>query len=365
LVLLAISTQAKKEGKTEDDWHHDTDVDTFEHTDTAQIHTREDSVNPADIPLEEGEFLGSEYTTTDGIAGVETTNTDVKSGKTWDGKAYHSTTHRSLWKDSHIKVQKIRKIIHTKVPIQSVYTVVKAFSAEYGKPLSAIEFELFNAIAITEGNHFHMKYLVRQVKKDQLSNTLRRMMKIFSVPVGEGDIAAWEHEIAEKCSEDKHKTFPIETSSVEVHRQDKWLIRSEILMATCGHANNAGFQLFAWAAYKEGAYKVGQFSDANSQTVDGLVTRWLYTNMGNMVDCEKNVAEECTNEESSTLKEYSLSETAALHVSGDDKWQEHANGNPEGTFGSEASAGEPNKDLSNKPVWNSKVNKEESSSAKP
>lgn len=334
-------------GKTSDDWHHDTDIVTNETSSTEKNRIDND---PA-YQLQEGEeFVGSETTVTDGIAGIWRNTTENKL-EMKDGNLVNTTYTRRTWVDSHRKVQKVRKIIHTPVTIASVYEVVKAFSEEYGSPLSALEFELFNTIAITEGNHFHMKYLVRQVKRVDLPATLRKLIKIFSVPLCEDDIANWVYQIDQNCAADKFKVFPLDTTDAEVHRENKWLIRTEILMATCGQEKNAGFQLFAWAAYKEGAYRPGQYSVENSHTVDGLVTRWIYANMRSMIDCERDNPAQCDNEES-TLREFTLSRTQRLHAGEGDKWQEHADGANGSSLSASESTNEPNPALSDKAVWN-------------
>jgi len=353
LALLAVSALAneafaRKEGKTSDDWHAATDIKSTETTTSQQSRIDND---PA-YQLQEGEeFIGSETTVTDGIAGIWRNTTENKL-EMKDGDLVNTTYTRRTWVDSHRKIQKVRKIIHTPVTISSVYEVVKAFSEEYGSPLSALEFELFNTIAITEGNHFHMKYLVRQVKRVDLPATLRKLIKIFSVGLCEDDIAGWIYQIDQNCAADKFKVFPLDTSNVEVHRENKWLVRTEVLMATCGQEKNAGFQLFAWAAYKEGAYRPGQYSVENSHTVDGLVTRWLYANMRSMIDCERNNVAQCDNEETSTLREFTLSRTERIHAAQDDKWQEHADGADGSSLSASESTNEPNQALSDKGVWN-------------
>jgi hypothetical protein len=338
---------APAEGKTSDDWHADTDITATE----TSYHSANRLDDGQQYQLQEGEeFVGSETTVTDGVAGVWRNTTENKL-EMKDGNLVNTTYTRRTWVDSHRKVQKVRKIIHTPVTIASVYEVVKAFSEEYGSPLSALEFQLFNTIAVTEGNHFHMRYAVRQIKRVELPATIRKLIKIFSVPLCEDDIAAWVNEIDQNCNDAKYKVFPLDTTNVEIHRENKWLIRTEVLMATCGQEKNAGFQLFAWAAHKEGAYRAGQYSVENSHTVDGLVTRWLYANMRSMIDCERTNVAQCDNEESSTLSEFSLTRTERVHVAGGDRWQEHANGGAGATMESE-STNEPNQAMSDKGVWN-------------
>lgn len=310
-------------------------------------------INASDEPyqLQEGEeFVGEEFTVTVGPNGLLRTSNENKM-EIKDGELINTAYTRRSWIDPHLKVQRVRKIIHSSVKIDSVYEVVKAFSEEYGKPLSEIEFELFNSIAITEGNHFHMNYIARQIKSSELSSTLRKMAKMFSVPLSEDDLAGWAYEIAQNCSE-KYKVLPLDTAATELHKLDKWRVRSEVLVATCGQPRNAGFQLFAWAAYKEGAYKPGQYSVQNSETVDSLITRWLYANMRSMVDCERDDSDlVCSNEESSTISEYSITDTPVPHARPGDKWQEHgSSGNcPQGVV---EKSNKPNLALSDKVVWN-------------
>lgn len=316
--------------------------------------------------LQEGEeFDGSEFTVTVGANGLVRTSTEHKLDIK-DGQLIDTTYARRSWIDPHLKVQKVKKIIITPVTLSSVYEVVKAYSEEYGKPLSDLEFQLFNTIAITEGNHFHINYIVRQIKRSQLSFTLRKMIRMFSIPLTEDDIAGWIHEIDQNCTE-KYKVFPLDTSSAEIHRKNKWLVRTEVLMATCGQPGNVGFQLFAWAAYKEGAYKPAQYSVENSETVDSLITRWLYANMRSMIDCERDDSKEiCKNEESSTLSEFSISDKNIPHVNEGDQWKEH--GNSDGIFNSPDPSEEvkkPNPDLSDKPVWNGKEGNKEPSQSGP
>lgn len=268
---------------------------------------------------------------------------------------YNTTYTRRAWINPHRKVQRVRKIIHSPVIISNVYEVVKAFSEEYGRPLSDLEFELFNTIAMTEGNHFHMNYAAKQVKREDMAFTLRQMIKMFSVPLSEDDIAGWIYEIDQNCP-DKFKVFPLDTESSEVHRKNKWLTRTEVFIATCGQQNNAGFQLFAWAAYKEGAYKAGQYSRANSQTADALITRWLYSNMRAMIDCERDDAGAvCLNEESSTLSEYPIAANSRVHVGDKDQWQEHANEDATIWNRPAPQPPKPNLSLSDKPIWNKPV----------
>ena len=122
--------------------------------------------------LKEGEqFVGSELTVTDGVAGVWRNTTESKL-EVVDGKLVNTIYSRKQWVDSHRKIQKVRKVFHTNIQIASVFDVIKQYSA--GAALSDLEFELFNAIAVTEGNHFHMKYAVRSIKREQLSATLRK-----------------------------------------------------------------------------------------------------------------------------------------------------------------------------------------------
>jgi hypothetical protein len=194
-----------------------------------------------------------------------------------------------------------------------------------------------------------MKYAIRQIKKEDLLETLKKMSKVFSAPPKDDEISAWVHEITENCP-DKYKVFPINTADQEVQRPTKWVVKTEVLMATCG-PDQRGYQLFTWSAWKDGQYRAHQFSNANAKTVDGLITRWLYTNMNTMVDCQREDTE-CTIDERSVLEEYDIDMQPRLHIGSEDKWKEHKNEDGEGGKPAIGDKKEINLDNSDKPLWN-------------
>ena len=155
---------------------------------------------------------------------------------------------------------------------------------------------------------------------------MRNFAKLYSSPLSEDDFASWENEIDQNCNQDKHKFFVLKTAPYEVQGKKKWVVKTEVLAATCGQPHNVGFQIFGWAAWKDGSYKAGQYSEANGITVSKMVKRWMFANMNSMVDCQRESLSECANFEDSELRESSLEEKVKIHVSSNDRWVEHANG---------------------------------------
>lgn len=325
LALLALSVFAD-EGITSDDWHEDTDVQIFE-GETHETNREDDGSN---IVLKDNEVLvGSETTLTDGMPGLWQNTTETRL-EMQDGKLVNISIIREHRIDKHRKVQKIKTIVHNKVKIDNVLEVVRSFGQEYGQELSSIELQLFNTIATTHGNEFQMQYAIKQIYSSDLDKTLRKISKMFTVQLDEDDYSDWVDAITNNCT-DKFLVFPLNTTAVEVNRPDLWAVKTEVLMITCGSENNVGYQLFAWAASKTGSYQRSQYSAENGETVDKLMTRWLYANMNAMVDCKKDVvpSNECVDSETDTLSEFSTSESnlkSNLHVSPNAKWVEHADG---------------------------------------
>jgi len=324
LALLALSVFAA-EGVTSDDWNEDTDVQIFESVD--RENHRDDKGQQYKLKDNE-QLYGSEETVTDGMPALWQNTTETRL-EMQEGKLVNISIIREHRIDKHRKVQKIKTIMHNKYKIDNVLEVVRNFGAEYGKELSALELQLFNTIATTHGNDFEMQYAIKQIKKDELDKTLRKVAKMFTVHLDEDDFSYWSDMITNKCT-DKYQVFALDTSKVEINRPDLWTIKTEVLMATCGSPENVGYQIFAWAASKSGSYQRNQYSGENGETIDKLVTRWLYANMHSMVDCKRDVlASACVDSETCTLSEFSTSDTkeeTKLHVSSEDQWVEHADG---------------------------------------
>lgn len=362
LALLAFSVIAE-EGVTSDDWHEDTDVEIFESADH-EHHRNDDSKT---YTLKEGEeFYGSESTVTDGMAALWTNTTESRLEMV-DGKLVNVTVIREHRIDKHRKIQKIKAVVHSKVKIDSVLEVVRSFGTEYGHDLSPVELQLFNTIATTHGNEFHMQYIIRQIEHKDLDKTLRKIAKLFSVQLDEDDFAHWANLIAHNCP-NKYHVFALNTTDVEINRPDLWTVKTEVLMATCGGENNVGYQLFGWSASKTGSYQRNQYSAENGETIDKLMTRWLYGNMRAMVDCDKSeMVTECELSETETLSQFEPSETSTppVHVNPGDEWQEHADGGEGSSFTPYEKTPPTIPEESNPDVviWEKTVPKEESSSS--
>jgi hypothetical protein len=325
VALLAMSVFAD-EGVTSDDWHEDTDVQIFE----GETHETNREDPGSKIVLKPNEVLvGPEVTVTDGLPPVWQNTTETRL-EMKDGKLVNITIIREHRIDKHRKIQTIKTIIHNKVKIDNVLEVVRSFGQEYGQELSTIELELFNTIAITQGNDFQIQYATKQIYSSDLDKTLRKISKLFTVQLDEDDYSNWVDLITNNCT-NKYQVFALNTSAVEVNRPDLWTVKTEVLLATCGSENNIGYQLFAWAASKTGSYHRNQYSAENGKTVHKLMTRWLYANMNAMVDCKKSVfpSNECADSETGALTEFSTSDSdpkSKLHASPEDKWIEHADG---------------------------------------
>lgn len=237
----------------------------------------------------DGDVVLEEYTRTDG-QGPEWDSTTENRLEMRDGKLVNVTVTKKQKVDKHTKVQKVKRIIHSQYKISDALSIVKAYGQEVGQPLTKLELELFNTIGITNGNKFSMQYDVQQIKLDELRDTLRHLSKIFSVKLDEDDIQDWANQIETQCPEG-YLAFPLDTTDLDNHRPDHWEVRTELLIVTCGNEDKTpvhGYQLFAWAAQKEGTFRKGQYSEPNAKTLQDLMRRWLFTNMQSMVDCSKD-----------------------------------------------------------------------------
>ena len=282
----AVKPADKKAGSietsTRDDWSEKTDIQHREKSSSKSWRTESTSYK---LRANES-FVGSEYEKTDGKAAVWKNVTEHVL-RIVNGSIVNTTETRRVKIDTHRKIQRVRTIIHTKHRIRNVIEVVKSFSDAYGKALSAAEFKLINTIITTDDNKFKMDYKIEQIRKVQLESALKQIARIFTLPISEADFDHWEYLISKDCGKHYQVIAP-DTSSVEVHRSDLWIVKTEVIMATCGNASSPGYQIFGWSASKSGAYHKGQYSVANSKKVDELVTRWLYSNMSAMINC-KNV----------------------------------------------------------------------------
>ena len=278
LSVFAVSARLPSENSTStsDDWDEKTDIQHQEHSSSRSWRTEAESYK-----LQANEYFeGSEREVTDGQAAIWTNVTEHVL-RVVDGKIVNTTETRRVRVDSHKKIQKIKTIIRTQHKISDILVVVRAFAAVYGQALSAVEFKLLNTIIMTDANEIKFDYEIKQIWKNELRAELRELAKLFTVALTEQDFAHWEYLIARNCSQ-FHQVIALDTSSVEVHRPDSWVVKAEVLFATCGDHTSPGYQLFAWAASKSGSYHRNQYSVANSVTVDALVTRWLYSNMACM-----------------------------------------------------------------------------------
>lgn len=286
VALLALSVfanpkEATKSASTHDDWNEKTDIQHREKSSSRSWRTEDPSYK---LHANES-FVGKEREVTDGKAAVWKNVTEHVL-RIINGSIVNTTETRRVKVDTHRKIQRIRTILHTKHRITNVILVVKSFAAAYGKALSPVEFKQINTIITTDDNDFKMDYEIKQIRKANLDVTIRQLAKkMFTVSITEADFAHWENLIVKNCS-NHYQVMALDTSSVEVHRPDLWTVKTEVLMATCGDASSPGYQLFAWAASKSGAYHKGQYSVSNSIVVDQLITRWLYSNMAAMVDCK-------------------------------------------------------------------------------
>ena len=280
LSLSVIASRASNSTTTQDDWHEKTDIVHKE----GSVHSSHHRTEEASYKAKANETILGEYEVTDGVNATWETRTEHKL-EVVDGKIVNTTYTRKYRTDHHKKIQKVKTIMHTKHRISNVIEVVKAFGAEYGKSLSSLEFKLLNAIIMTDENKFEMNYKIKQIKKAQLADALKRITSIFTVQVSDNDLLYWENMIVKNCS-NHYQVMALDTSKVEVHRPDLWIVKTEVLMVTCGDASSPGYQLFAWSSSKTGAYHKGQYSIANSLKVDELITRWLYGNMYSMTNCK-------------------------------------------------------------------------------
>lgn len=275
LGLLALNVLAG--GSTKDDWHEDTDIQRVSFSD--KTHERlEDSIWSG---RREGDILvGSERTVTDGEAPVWVNTTETKL-EMRDGKLVQVTVNRRHKVDKHKHIQKVHRFIHKNYTIADIHPVIVAFGAEFGKPLSELELELFNTLAVTDGNEFEMKYDVELARPDTLKRTLRSISSLFSVKLDEDDIADYSHMIAHSCP-DGYLAFNLDTTPVEKHNRECWTLKTDLLLVTCGNEDKRpvkGYQMFAWSASKSGFYRHNMYSPENAATLKSLVTRWLYNNM--------------------------------------------------------------------------------------
>lgn len=269
-----------------------------------------------------------EDTVTDGMTGLWQPVRENKM-EIQDGKLVNVVIVRNRKFENYRNVEQIKTIMHKLYQIDNVLEVVRNFGAEYGKPLSNLELSLFNTIALTHGGDFQMQYIIQQVKKADLGSVLRKTSKMFSVKLGEDDIALWWHQIVNSCTE-KYQVFELHTSAVEVNRPDLWTFKTEVLMATCGGEDNAGFQIFAWSASKSGAYKAIQYSPENGETLRKLVIRWLYDNMHSMIDCQKGVATLCEITDSASLSQFEISDSkndVTPHATNSELWNKNIDRN--------------------------------------
>ena len=50
--------------------------------------------------------------------------------------------------------------------------------------------------------------------------------------------------------------------------------------------NKPGVQIFSWSGSKTGGWNPGMYSEPNAETIDALMTQWLYRNLYLLVTCQ-------------------------------------------------------------------------------
>ena len=265
-------------GQSEDDYNESSDIARTSDTANKDWSAKENSYK-----LQLGEELVSEEVI-EGSGPKSQTVKEVVTVVLPDGRIEQKTLTKTLTASPSKVVKTVKKYWSKSVKLDVVLEVVKAFGAKNGQELTEDQLALFNALAAVDGNKYYSKYEYLQVPIEKLGAALQAATAHFiRVPTQE-ELDTIELAIR-NCESNEPVTRVLNTDFGEIKTATKWKINTEILFSTCGKGK-PGVQIFGWSGSKIGGWNPGMFSEPNAETVDALMTQWLYRNLYLLVTCK-------------------------------------------------------------------------------
>ena len=265
-------------GQSEDDYNESSDIARTSDTANKDWSAKENSYK-----LQLGEELVSEEVL-EGSGPKSQTVKEVVTVVLPDGRIEQKTITKTITASPSKVVKTVKKYWSKSVKLDVVLEVVKAFGAKNGQELTEDQLTLFNALAAVDGNKYYSKYEYLQVPIEKLGAALQAATSHFiRIPTQE-ELDTIELAIR-NCESNEPVTRVLNTDFGEIKTATKWKINTEILFSTCGKGK-PGVQIFGWSGSKIGGWNPGMFSEPNAETVDALMTQWLYRNLYLLVTCK-------------------------------------------------------------------------------
>lgn len=285
LALLAISVAAEytqtQTGKTEDDFHEKTDIIRTEEA----TKTLNDTTSRKEVSLKEGEVIWESLEEDQGIDPNETQELVTYFDEIIDGRLVRTKKVKTVQVGKSKITNRVRRFWSKQMEVKSVKLIINQFVSTYGSELSDDEYTLLNAITSSDGNRLTSNYNYLQIKKESLHSTLQQITKDFVSQPSQEDLDKIELQINE-CKDGAVVSY-MNTDKAETHTPTAWTVAAEVLIATCDPTLPA-LQLYTFSGSKSGNYVPNMYSEPNSEVVDKLITRWLFSHIGLMFRCTKS-----------------------------------------------------------------------------
>lgn len=276
--VVVSGFEGNRTGESEDDYNENSDVARTSKTENRTWSAKENSYK-----VQLGEELVSEEVI-EGPGPKSQTVKEVINVVLPDGRIEQKTITKTITASPSKVVKTVKKYWSKSVTLDVVLEVVKAFATKNGQPLTADQLTLFNTMAAVDGNKYYSVYEYLQVKTEKLGSALKAATAHFIRVPTQAELDTIELAIR-NCESNEPVTRILNTDFGEIKTSTVWKINAEILFATCGK-NKPGVQIFSWSASKTGGWNPGMYSEPNAETIDALMTQWLYRNLYLLVTCQ-------------------------------------------------------------------------------
>lgn len=280
---MAENSTITRSGSTQDDFHEDTDVIRTRNTSTKVTVDNEKShqLNGTETLIDERE----EDDLNPPVPKVVTETIPVTNP---DGTITLTTVTRTILVRESKKIKRVRSLRNRTTIRESLGPFADAEAAD----LTDNELKLFNAIATTDANRFYSQYNYVELKTTSLRAQLESVVSVFHAALGGPELDSMYASILAGCQQKAAFYHVLDTSAFETHTATAWTVWAEVLMVACSK-DGKSVQLLAWSSNKSGGWHKGTYSHPNDETVDRLVTRWLFKNLVKMFFCPSAPPKPC------------------------------------------------------------------------
>jgi hypothetical protein len=249
----------------------------YEETETVKVEAE------ASYKLQEGELLETEYQINSTVPFETKTFTTFETYIDDKGNVRDREVNTTVNIYESKKVKRIKRFWSRRDKLDSVKYLALVMSDEFGSALNKRELELFNSIAITDGNEFESRYNYLQTPHETMDEVIRKALSIYKTHLPEPEVVKLIERV--KRCDDNAISEVIVSDDAEVHAEKAWTVVSQIFLATC-KKELPFVQVLTWYGKKSGSYKPGKFSVDNSKLVDVYITRFLLQQVGLMFSCK-------------------------------------------------------------------------------